>query len=451
MSVTSFPAQAIPGKPRPPERRGACPSLTRPMQTGDGLLARLRFAADGLSPDQWTTIANLSRSFGNGLLEITSRGSLQLRGLDPQTAPRLAGALDAAGISTRAGVVVETPPLSGLDTTEIADARGLAERIRLAVDEYDPPLTLAPKLSIVVNGGGRLNLSTMAADLRLDAVRNGAEVLWRAAISGDVSSAIPLGLRDEVGAVETILSLLEKLSATGPATRGRDIVDAATATGEAGLSESAFAAPASPVGVIDIGNGTAIGIRLPFGRTHADDLETLMTGLAKLGATEIRLAQDHCLLIPGLPAEAATLAIDLAMKSGFLTDPADPANSVFACPGAGFCDAAQLDTREVAKAVIASAPSLLDGSCPIHVSGCSKGCAHPSPAAMSIIGTDQGAGVVIGGKANDPAERPIDPETIAASFARLEAFLQRRRHPGETTRSVFDRLGTSAIAAVFKA
>jgi len=31
-------------------RRGACPTLKAPMQTGDGLLARLNPVAGGLSP-----------------------------------------------------------------------------------------------------------------------------------------------------------------------------------------------------------------------------------------------------------------------------------------------------------------------------------------------------------------------------------------------------------------
>ena len=54
------------------------------MLTGDGLLARLRVAGGRLTPMQLGAIAALAREHGNGLLEITARGNLQVRGLRGQ-------------------------------------------------------------------------------------------------------------------------------------------------------------------------------------------------------------------------------------------------------------------------------------------------------------------------------------------------------------------------------
>ena len=59
-------------------RRDACPSLTAPMLTGDGWLARLTFT-DGLSGEGLAGLAAVAARLGNGLIEVTSRGSLQLR------------------------------------------------------------------------------------------------------------------------------------------------------------------------------------------------------------------------------------------------------------------------------------------------------------------------------------------------------------------------------------
>lgn len=450
MTGAPFVAQAALSAPRFPVRRGACPSLVKPMPTGDGLLARLRPMATGFSPAQWITIADLARSFGNGLLEVTARGSLQIRGLSPRSAPHLASAFHEAGLLVRSGVVVETPPLSGLDAREIADATELADRIRQAIEEHQPALRLAPKLSIVVNGGGRLNLSTMAADLRLDAVSNEDEIAWRIAVAGDAFSATPIGMLPEAKAVETILHLLETLSAKGPAARGRDIVDTISPASAPSCAEATFAEPVPPVGPIAMNGISVLGSRLAYGRMHADDLEGLMAGLAELGATEVRLAPDHALLILGLSAEATKAAVDLARVRGFLTDPTDPANSISACPGTGFCAAARLNTRLAAEALIASAPSLLDGSCQIHVSGCSKGCAHPAAAPLTLVGTEQGVGIIIAGRAGDPAEGPFDPDDLHSLFSRLESFIRRHRRPGETARSLLGRFGASAFTAIFK-
>ena len=44
-------------------RRGACPALSAPMQTGDGLLVRLNLAEGGMTPGELATLcAAASRS-----------------------------------------------------------------------------------------------------------------------------------------------------------------------------------------------------------------------------------------------------------------------------------------------------------------------------------------------------------------------------------------------------
>ena len=76
-------------------RRGACPSLDQPMVTGDGLLVRLTLATRALSPAQWTALTTAAATHGNGRMEISRRGNLQLRGL---TADRMAGLSEEASM-----------------------------------------------------------------------------------------------------------------------------------------------------------------------------------------------------------------------------------------------------------------------------------------------------------------------------------------------------------------
>ena len=79
-------------------RRGACPTLAAPMVTGDGLLVRLRPAGGALSLAQFKALAASAAANGNGVLEITARGNLQIRGL---RRPRVSSSLQP--ISTRPG------------------------------------------------------------------------------------------------------------------------------------------------------------------------------------------------------------------------------------------------------------------------------------------------------------------------------------------------------------
>ena len=62
------------------DRRGACPGLSAPMPTGDGLLVRL-MPTDSVVVADLLALCAAARRDGNGTIEITARGSLQVRGL----------------------------------------------------------------------------------------------------------------------------------------------------------------------------------------------------------------------------------------------------------------------------------------------------------------------------------------------------------------------------------
>ena len=155
-----------------PLPRGACPALSAPMQTGDGLLVRLSPANGYFTPAALAGLAEAAFRHGNSILEVTGRGSLQIRGLEAATVAPLAADIDALGIVVREGVPVETGPLAGLDPHEIADPRALVDAVSRAITTTDLPKRLGPKVSVVVDGGGRLNMAGVQADVRLSAVRS---------------------------------------------------------------------------------------------------------------------------------------------------------------------------------------------------------------------------------------------------------------------------------------
>jgi precorrin-3B synthase len=81
-----------------PRRRGACPGLSTPMQTGDGLLVRL--LPTGTIPlAAFAALCGEARMHGNGVIEITSRGSIQVRGLSGASAPQFADTIAALDIA----------------------------------------------------------------------------------------------------------------------------------------------------------------------------------------------------------------------------------------------------------------------------------------------------------------------------------------------------------------
>ena len=75
----------------------------------------------------------------------------------------------------------------------------------------------------------------------------------------------------------------------------------------------------------------------------------------------------------------------------------DPLLRVIACTGAPGCTQAQIETRSLARELAPFSP----GGVTWHVSGCTKGCAHPMPAKLTFTGTKDGLSVIENGRASD--------------------------------------------------
>src|ERR1700738_4917592 len=148
--------------------RGTCPGLADPMLTGDGLLARLAVAR-AIPLDAFAALCAAAQTHGNGIMEITSRGSLQVRGLGAKSAPAFAAAVETIDIADAAGGRVLASPLAGLDPHEIFDVSGISDRLLKLLVDSGLAAKLAPKVSIVVDGGGALHLEAIPCDIRFRA------------------------------------------------------------------------------------------------------------------------------------------------------------------------------------------------------------------------------------------------------------------------------------------
>src|SRR5205807_2745927 len=131
---------------------------------------------------------------GNGIVEITARGSVQIRGLNAGSAPEFADEIATLGIAAADGVPVLCNPLAGLDAEEIFDASTLAAALRGALAQRSLAERLDPKASVIINGGGPFNLARVAADFRLSAQLVNGEPALRIGAGGDAWSAIDLRL-----------------------------------------------------------------------------------------------------------------------------------------------------------------------------------------------------------------------------------------------------------------
>ena len=376
-----------------PMRRGACPGLSAPMATGDGLLARLTPSGATIALPAFGGLCAAARRHGNGIVEITSRGSIQVRGLTAASSGPFAAEVAALGIPAEEGIPVLPDPMSGLDESSLIDAGEVADELRRAIAASSLASKLSAKVSVIVDGGGALHLDDVVADVRLRAVRTDRSVDFHVALGGTASSAVSIGAIPADRVAECTVRLLDRLVAGSPQ-RMRSAVESAGAANFvstlAGIVEQASAPAArpaaEPVGIHRLRSGAAaVGIALPFGHSDTETLQRLIGEAEHAGAAGLRTAPGRALLFVGLPADAARSFAARATSRGFIADPADPRRKVIACAGAPICSSGEIPARALAPAV-AQAVCAVNVAGPIHVSGCAKGCAHPAPAPLTIVG-----------------------------------------------------------------
>ena len=203
-----------------PRRRGACPGLSVPMPTGDGLLARL-MPTGPVRLDAFRALCASARRHGNGTIEVTARGSLQVRGLSESSAPLFAAEVGRLAIDLQEGVPVLAGPLAGADVAPV-DPADIAAKLRRAL--RSSPLALSPKISVVVDGCGGLHLDAVPADIRLRATEPGSRPGFHVGLAGDGTSADVDRNRPAGIGRRCRHRLLEVIAAHGPTARASDVL-----------------------------------------------------------------------------------------------------------------------------------------------------------------------------------------------------------------------------------
>ena len=393
-------------------RRGTCPGLADPLPTGDGLLARLALARP-IPLDAFAKLCVAARTHGNGIIEITSRGSLQVRGLTPKSAPNFSAAVAALDLADAAGGRVLAGPLTGLDPREIFDVTAVADRLRDFLAESGLATTLAPKVSVVVDGGGGLPLDAVPCDVRLRAQRQRGAIRFQVTIADESANTAMFGTPEQ--AIEAVTELVRAIAAQGPMARARDLPRPARVARQYQGGDGSPRSRTQPIGTHPLRDGTvALGIGLPFGHTDDETLQSLIEATQRAGAVSVRPAPGRVLLLIGVPPAQVPGLVAKAERLGFITNPTDPRRRVVACAGAPACAAAEIPTRALAPAIAAAACL---GMQTIHVSGCAKGCAHPEAADVTIVGIGGRCGIVPSGRAQETPVEFVAPEDLLEYFA----------------------------------
>jgi precorrin-3B synthase len=377
-------------------KRGWCPGVHEPMPSGDGLLIRVKPFGGRLDARKLRVIGDVAAECGNGIVELTSRGNLQLRGLSDENVEFASTALIAAGLADadaareRRRNVIAVPPcddslVARIEAVlvEIAD---LAPKFCVAVGDADADIVVRD--GFVLAGDERVACSEHDVPDVVERIARaaGGRRITSKSRSGDIGHQLEFSHDDGVS------HRVSALFSSSPCSTRRPPAPPPASRGD----RDGRVKPSHDE--VKWGNNL---LHLPFGQTTAVALRQLA---ALMGTVETRTT-------PWRAFHIAT-AIDAAKLNalGFITDSTDPRRSIAACPGAPACGSATVASRADAS-FLASL-----GIENIHVSGCAKGCAHHR-AATTLIGSEGRYNLVRYGLAGDM------PEVFGLTIAEAAAVL----------------------------
>jgi len=369
-----------------PAIKGWCPGALRPMLSGDGLVVRLRVPQGRLTPAQARGVAGLATRYGNGMLDLSNRGNLQLRGVDPARHEGLIDALRALALidvdertERRRNIMVSPFWQAGDDTDFLCQALSAAAQAHALPD-------VSAKFGYAVDAGPQPVLQADPADIRFERSAQGQLLLC-------IEGAMRGKPVTRATAVTEAIALAEWVRAQGVTRAAR-----ATATGAplpAGFDCPRQAGQGTPApGLYPSGALVACA----FGQMEAETL----AALAELGP--LRLTPWRRVLIEGAPR--------LPDLAGLITAADDPLLRVVACIGAPGCAQGRGETRGLASRLAAVVPK----GQRLHVSGCAKGCAAPRATDLTLTATaPERYDLIHDGRADAiPDLRGLTPAAIAS-------------------------------------
>lgn len=375
-------------------RPSACPGLLRIVPALDGGICRVKLPGGVLRSAQARALAEAARRHASGVLELTNRSNLQIRGVLPGQEAPLIDALLGAELGPRVAAADDVrnlmlSPAAGLDPQARMDVRPLANQLLDLLQDTPALHALSPKFALQLDGGEALAMREHPHDLWLAAEDDQHLLLGLAGCPGDE----PLARIEATQALDVVRELLMLFleQATPEQSRMRQLL-AHIAPGDllqrlqARLDFPLQPAPANwrpsatlmrpPAGIYPQAQRglcmVAAGAQL--GRLHAEQLLALADLSERHGDGELRLTPWQGVLLGNVAEEQADALLAALGELGLLNHADEPLLGLVACTGSAACARGLADSKHHALHLA----DLLreSGARPqVHLSACPRSCA----------------------------------------------------------------------------
>jgi ferredoxin-nitrite reductase len=387
-------------------------------------MVRVRVPGGLTTTNQLRTLANIAATYGNGLLDVTTRQQIQLRHLRIDDVPAVFARMEGVGLtSLQTGMDnvrnVMTCPVSGLNPDELVESMGLVRALNEEVLGNVAFSNLPRKLNVAVTGCPHNCVHMETQDLALvpayyDLGHDrcvGFNVLVGGKLgSGGYRIATPLDVfvnPDEALAI--CRAILEVYRDHGPRenrTQAR-LAFLIEAWGEGRFRaevEARVGKRLLPAGIDARKYGEQdhvgifrqrqrgmnyVGLKVLVGRVTAEDLVKVLDLAEKYGNGEVRLAPNQAVIIPNVgDRKVGELAEEPLLKQ-LTYNPHSLYRGLVSCVGNDYCNLAVIETKsravQTAKALEAKLEATLK-PITMHWSGCPAGCGNHLVADVGLLG-----------------------------------------------------------------
>ncbi|SEC81234.1 precorrin-3B synthase [Pseudomonas anguilliseptica] len=395
----------------PLSRPSACPGLLRIVQALDGGICRVKLAGGVLSSDQARAIAEATERCASGVLELTNRSNLQIRGVLAGQQAELIEHLLAAGLgpSNPAADDVRNlllSPAAGIDPHALFDTRPLATAL-LDLLQNTPELhRLSAKFALQLDGGEALAMHEHPHDIWLSALP-GTPARLAFGLAGCPDEQ-PLGVIDAKQAVQLVEQLLMLfLQLAGNAhSRMRQLLNVIPASEllqqlQRCLPFAVQAPPTdwqrkpvsqrAPIGIYPQQQAglCMVAAAARLGRIDAAQLKALAELAEHRGDASLRLTPWQGLLLPNIPKPSADKLLHKLGALGLLIDAQEPLSNLIACTGSAACGKGLADSKADALR-LAERLRTSTARPQVHLSACPRSCAAAHTAPFTLLASSAG-------------------------------------------------------------
>lgn len=417
----------------------------------DSYMLRCRIPGCVLTSAQFRGLAEISRDWGCGNCDITTRGNIQIRQLMPESLPKVMTKLSELGLTSRGSGAdnvrnVTATPTTGFDKDELMDVMPLAKGMHHYIINNRDLYGLPRKFNISFDSGGAISVCADTNDIAFYAVRLLEEtdglapgVYFRmqlCGITGHKQFATDSGVL--LTAEETIpvsAAILRVFIESGNRTnrkkaRLKYVVDDWGIPKLLEETEKKLTFPLRHIpleacevpqpkvkhghyGIHKQSDGrNYLGVVTPVGRTPVDVVDQLCDIADQYGTGEIRLTVWQNVIIPHVSDEQLEEAKSAILGTGLSYQSSNIAGGLIACTGNLGCKYAAANTKGHAVELAAYLEPRIDLDQPVnvHITGCNHSCAQHYIGDIGMMGVTvklesgekvEGYNIVLGGGCDD--------------------------------------------------